>query len=332
MRRLAGRYLWLRLTLAGNGQASPELAAIRVYGNRFSYRDRYLPAFYREPLGGPDAAAEGAATPHDFLDRMLGLFEGALTEIEGRIAGTWLLTDPAAAPPEALPWIGQLDRRRRRARSQSATASTEPARRAPYGALHGTLGGLLAALELATGGVVVSGGRIDPRPPGARARQARPRPPRRRRRFGRWCSSMQRGGECAMLTGGAVTRGDIVVVEGFRLRRTFATILGADLADEEDPLTLGLADFGQQLRRRHPDPRRRGARRAARALPPPRSTDSRGDSAAVEQFYARLAHRVLVLVRGVDEAAEMTRASREIVERPIPAHVEPQVLPRRATR
>lgn len=322
VRRLAGRYLWLRVTLSGNGQASPELAAIRVYGNRFSYRDRYLPAFYREPLGGPDAAAEGAATTHDFMDRMLGLFEGVLTETEGRIASSWLLTDPAAAPTEALPWIGSWI-------GVSSEPGDDPERyrqsllAAPYtAALNGTLGGLLGALELATGGIFVSGGRLDP---------GRPAPPPGSPALARLGDlslralmlSMQRGGECAMLTGGAVTRGDIVVVEGFRLRRTFATILGADLADEEDPLTLGLVRSGNSF---VGDTLILGDEARAELLALYRSEvdDSRGDSEAVEQFYARLAHRVLVLVRGVEDPAEMRRLT-EVVAKAIPAHVEPRV-------
>jgi len=322
VRRLTGRYLWLRVTLNGNGQSSPELAAIRVYGNRFSYRDRYLPAFYREPLGGPDAAAAGAATPHDFMDRMLGLFEGVLTETEGKIASSWLLTDPAAAPPEALPWIGTWI-------GVSGQSGANPGDfrqsllAAPHtAALNGTLGGLLSALELATGGVFVSGGRLDP---------GRPAPPPGSPAVARLGDlslralmlSMQRGGECAMLTGGAVTRGDIVVVEGFRLRRTFATILGADLADEKDPLTLGMARSGNSF---VGDTLILGDEARAELLALYRSEvdDSRGDTAAVEQFYARLAHRVLVLVRGVDDSSEMRRLT-EIVEKAIPAHVEPQV-------
>lgn len=317
VRRLSGRYLWLRVTLTGDGQGSPELAAIRVYGNRFSYRDRYLPAFYREPLGGPDAAAPGAATRHDFMDRLLGLFEGVLTETEGKIASSWLLTDPAAAPAEALPWIGSwigLPCRN--------GANTGDYRQsllaAPYtAALNGTLGGLLAALELATGGTFVAGGRLDP---------SRPVPPPGSPALARLGDLSLRAlmlSESAMLAGGAVTRGDIVVVEGFRLRRTFATILGADLADEEDPLTLGMARSGNSI---VGDTLILGdeARSELLALYRSEVDESRGDSAAVEQFYARLAHRVLILVRGVEDPSEMGRLT-EIVEAAIPAHVEPRI-------
>lgn len=317
VRRLSGRYLWLRITLSGNGQGSPELAAIRVYGNRFSYRDRYLPAFYREPLGGPDAAAQGPATPQDFMDRMLGLFEGVLTETEGRIASSWLLTDPAAAPPEALPWLGSwIGVSGREAAIPQHYRQTLLA--APYtAALNGTLGGLLSALELATGGVFVSGGRLDP---------GRPAPPPGSPALARLGDLSLRAlmlSENAMLTGGAVTGGDIVVVEGFRLRRTFATILGADLSDEEDPLTLGLVRSGNSF---VGDTLILGdeARSELLALYRSEVDDGRRDMAAVEQFYARLAHRVLVLVRGVDDPSELRRLA-EIVEESIPAHVEPQV-------
>ncbi|WBY09884.1 phage tail protein [Sphingomonas sp. 7/4-4] len=93
---------------------------------------------------------------------MLHLYEGVLTEAEGRIAGSWLLTDPAAAPASALPWIGEwigvaIDP------ADSAERSRQALLAAPYtAALNGTLGGLLAALELGTGGRLYQGARIEP--------------------------------------------------------------------------------------------------------------------------------------------------------------------------
>ena len=322
VRRLAGRYLWLHVRLTGDSQSSPELAAIRVYANRFSYRDSYLPAFYREPLGGIDADAAGAATPHDFMDRLLGLFEGVLTETEGKIASSWLLTDAAAAPDAALPWLGGWI-------GLAPAAAESPIRlrqallAAPYtAALNGTLGGLAAALEIATGGVFVSGGRLDhaSRPPA-------PGTPAVARIGDAVLRTLMLGvdpaGTCAMLAGGAVTRGNIVLVEGYRLRRSFATILGADLEDEQDPLTLGLAPSGNSF---VGDTLILGdeARAELLALYRPQIDSSPGDSRAVADFYARLAHQVLVLVRGVDDPSEIRRLT-DVVEAAIPAHVEPRV-------
>ena len=320
VRRVTGRYLWLHVTLEGDSQATPELAALRVYANRLSWRDQYLPAFYREPLSGPDAAAAGPATPNDFLERMLHLYEGVLTETEGRIAGSWLLTDPTAAPASALPWIGRwigvaIDP------ADSAERSRQALLAAPYtAALNGTLGGLLAALELGTGGRLYQGARIDPDDrapaPGALAVATVGDTATRALALG-----MARGGSCTMLTGGAVTRGSIVVVEGFRLRRTFATILGTDLNDEEDPLTLGLIQSGNSF---VGDTLILGdvARQELLSLFRPEIDRARsGDTQAVQQFYARLAHRVLVLVRGVKDRNEMARL-KDVIEAAVPAHVE----------
>jgi phage tail-like protein len=197
VRALQGQTLWVAAELFGDGRATPELAALRAYAGRMSYRDRYLPALYHERVFCEDSDRPGRATGADFLDRYLNLFEGLFTDIEDRIAASALMTDAMACPPEALPWLASwvglamsegLSAERRRWMLSNAP---QLARR------HGTLQGLQLALDIATDG--------------------------------------------------AVTRGRIVVVEDFRLRRTLATILGARLEDATDPLTLGLTRSGNSV-------------------------------------------------------------------------------------
>lgn len=322
VRRLSGRWLWLHVELTGDSQVSPELAAIRVHGDRFSWRDRYLPSFLQETLSGVDGDMEGAATRHDFLDRFLGLFEGPLTQIENKVAGSWLLTDPAATPDPALPWLGSwigIDGER----GEASEALRERLRAAPWTArLHGTPGGLMAALELATGGKLVVGGGIDlerevPRPGQLALAEFDDRIVRS---LVLGMSDPRGGRPPAILVGGSVTRGEIVVIEGWRLRRTFATILGADLADEDDPLTLGLSVSGNSY---VGDTLILGdqARREVMALFSADLPQSAADRAAVADFFERLAHRVLVLVRETPRTADRARL-RQIAEAAAPAHVE----------
>ncbi len=325
VRRIEGRYLYLHLELLGDSQVTPEIAAIRVHGARFSYRDRYLPAFYRETVAGPDAAALGAATPQDFLDRMLGLFEGSLTQLEAKIVDSWLLTDPGATPDTALPWLGRWI-------GIDGDDTEEPGRlrqrllAAPWTArLRGTLGGMNAELELATGGRVITGGTIDPsRPvprPGQLAHASLANGIIRTLVLG--VSDPDGGAGSTVLAGGAVSRGEIVVVEGWRLRRTFATILGADLANEDDPLTLGLAESGNSF---VGDTLFLGdeAQREFMALFAADLPQSAADRAAVAAFFERLAWRVMILVREGPRTVDLARIH-ALAEETAPAHVEVSV-------
>lgn len=323
VRRIKGRYLWMRVRLSGGGQATPELAAVRAYAGRRSWRDSYLPPFYAETLSGTDAAAPGAATPHDFLERMLHSFEGPLTELEGRIAQSWQLTDPMTAPEAALPWLTQWtgivphvgeasDRLRQRLAAAPYTA-----------ALGGTMAGMLAALELASGGRLITGGRVDPdKPPPVAGQLAIARAGDLAVRGLMLTGAGDGSAGCVFLTGGGVTRGDIVAVEGFRLRRTFATILGADLADEDDPLTLGMVTSGNSF---VGDTLIVGdqARSELLALYASEIDASRRDTQAAEAFYRRLAWRVLLLLRGVEDHSSFLRLS-AIAQAEVPAHVEVQ--------
>jgi phage tail-like protein len=188
VRALRGRYLFVKAVLAGDGRVTPELAALRIYGSRFSYRDRYLPELYRESVVEPESEQSGKATRADFLERFLANFEGVLTSIEDRVSFSWLLTDPKTAPDDVLPWLGSfigftfdplvpVDRRR----VLLENASQLYRRR-------GTLQGIELAIDIVTGGL--------------------------------WSS------------------GEVVVFEDWRLRRTFATILGARLDDIDDPLLM----------------------------------------------------------------------------------------------
>ena len=158
LREVRGRFLHLRATLIGNGRATPLVAAVRVYGARFSYVRQYLPEIYRDD-DEFDRTRTGPATRADFHDRFVALFESMLTPLEDAVAGARVLTHPASTPDDGLPWLAQwtgvrfppaLPPGRRRAWLASA-----PERRRR----RGTLSGLELALDVATGGAV-SAGRI----------------------------------------------------------------------------------------------------------------------------------------------------------------------------
>lgn len=275
VRTLRGRYLHLCMRLHGDGLLSPEIAALRVYGSRFSYLNRYLPELYRETLFGEDADRPGAATGPDFLERFLDNCEGILTAMEDRIANAHLLTHPDTAPEEALEWLASwvgmtFDP------AYPPTARRELLRLAPeLYRRHGTLPGLLRALDVATGG--------------------------------------------------AVRSGRIVVVEDFRLRRVFATILGAYLEDHDDPLTLGLVKSGNSF---VGDTLFLGDenRREFLALFAAGLELSPSEAKTVQALFDNLAQRVTVLVHR-EMNPDLLGVIRRILQLEAPAHLLTRIAP-----
>lgn len=94
LQRQRGRYCQLRLTLSGDGRATPRLRALRLWYPRFSYVTRFLPAAYTED-----------PTSLDFLERFLANIEGVATGLEGRIAAAEALFDPRTVPEGFIDWL-----------------------------------------------------------------------------------------------------------------------------------------------------------------------------------------------------------------------------------
>jgi phage tail-like protein len=190
VRNLTGRYLAMRVELRGDRRSTPEIAALRVYGSRFSYVDHYLPELYRENKFGAEADELRESTRRNFFERFVNIFEAQMTRIEDRIANAYLLMRPESTPEKTIEWLGGWigvdptlyppDRRR-----ALLLAAPELHRK------RGTAAGISQAIDVATNGLATSGA--------------------------------------------------VVVIEAFRLRHTFATILGADLAITDDPLLPGFS-------------------------------------------------------------------------------------------
>jgi len=127
-----------------------------------------------------------------------------------------------------------------------------------------------------------------------------------------------------VVTDGMVARGQVVVVEDFRLRRTFATILGADLSDADDPLLPGLTQGGNSF---VGDALFLGdtSQRELLALFGEGVEKTATDAAAVDAFLSKLAHRVTVLVHhGTDP--QLLGLLRRVSELEAPAHAAVSVV------
>ena len=157
-RDIAGRYAQLTVTLYGNGQATPSIAAVRLYGERFSLVQNYLPSVLKPPTDPAEKAKEGAAHPLDFYERFVAGFERTLTALEDTVVAAPDLTNPMAAPEAALDWLagwigfvlksGLTTAQRRKMLANGMRLHRR----------RGTVGGLKLALDLATDGQVTCGG------------------------------------------------------------------------------------------------------------------------------------------------------------------------------
>jgi len=135
-------------------------------------------------------------------------------------------------------------------------------------------------------------------------------------------------------TGGAVSKGAIVIVEDFRLRRTMATLLGVDIDRDDDPLLPGLIISGNSV---VGDTLILGDESVERDflaafLPEALTEEVRSAEKAeriIESFYERTAFRTTVLVHeGLDRSLQ--RRIDAIVAEEAPAHVEVKVIAARA--
>src|SRR5207249_1197884 len=81
-----GRFLYLRLTLRGNGAVTPRIACIKLFFPRISLR-RYLPAVFGE---NPISA--------DFTDRMLAVFDTIFRSVETTLDNFARYLDPMSTP------------------------------------------------------------------------------------------------------------------------------------------------------------------------------------------------------------------------------------------
>ncbi|MCP4692444.1 MAG: phage tail protein [Desulfobacterales bacterium] len=130
-----------------------------------------------------------------------------------------------------------------------------------------------------------------------------------------------------LATRGGVDAGRVLILEEWRLRRVFATILGADLAEEEDPLLAGLVVSGNSYVGDAlflGDEHKKEFLALFSGWPADRGGEE-SEEAAVRALYENLANRVTILVRQ-GESPEELGLIRRVVELETPAHVITRVV------
>ena len=348
VRTLTGRYLWVRVVLHGDGRASPEIAGLRAWADRFSYADKYLPRVYRESLFGDAASQPGAlldtideshaialdaggavtgALAQRLAEAGLELSEATQIVIE-RPGSSWRVVDGA----RARQWrLRREDWRVAVYRPESSRADFLQRTLASFEGLLTQLEDRIASAHLHTDPQATSEEHLDwlAAWTGVIFDPAFPEPRRRAwlgnaAELSRWHGT-RRGLALALdiATGGAVSGGEIVIIEDFRLRRVLGTLLGVDLADENDPLLPGLQQSGNSV---VGDTLMLGdvERVELMALFREEATSAAEDR-AIGNFYARLAHRATVLVHREVEEQDFALI-RRIVRLESPAHVDVRVV------
>lgn len=91
-----GRYLWINLELRGNTRSTPRIKCLRVEHPGHDLMRRLPRTYSRE------------ATTAEFMNRYLSMFDGTLTELDGKAVDRNVLIEPLAAPEEALPWLASF--------------------------------------------------------------------------------------------------------------------------------------------------------------------------------------------------------------------------------
>ncbi len=348
VRTLTGRYLWVRVVLHGDGRASPEIAAVRAWADRFSYADKYLPRVYRESLFG-DAASQpgelidtideshaaaldaGGAVTGALATRLAeaGLELSAATQIVvERTGSSWRVVDGAGGRQWRL---RREDWRVAVYRPQSSRADFLQRSLATFEGLLTQLEDRIASAHLHSDPQATPEEHLDwlAAWTGVIFDPAFPEPRRREwlanaANLARWHGT-RRGLALALdiATGHAVSGGEIVIIEDFRLRRVLATLLGVDLADENDPLLPGLQQSGNSI---VGDTLMVGDVERTELLALFREeVTSAAEDRAIANFYGRLAHRATVLVHREVEPQDFALI-RRIVRLESPAHVEARVV------
>jgi hypothetical protein len=120
------------------------------------------------------------------------------------------------------------------------------------------------------------------------------------------------------------SRGAIIVLEDFRLRHTFATILGADLSIQNDPLLPGYSGSSNSI---VGDTLFLGDEHVQAELQALYANDLglAGSADAVDKFYDSLAHRITIFVHEQAEKVNLKLVER-IIEAEKPAHVQASIL------
>ncbi|OZG70295.1 phage tail protein [Hahella sp. CCB-MM4] len=121
---------------------------------------------------------------------------------------------------------------------------------------------------------------------------------------------------------GGVERGEVVVVENFRLRRTLATILGRNMDDRDHPLTLGTGMSGNSIVGDSLILSDINAKEFFALFAPELGDED--ERAAAARFFKEYAHRISVILNGAGRDKRTVIA--ECLLQQMPAHLQWQLI------